>query len=172
MERNYVKEFNLEENVTSLSDSKLLKEHGIFGDSGVEPDGYWAIMNDCRYDTGVEKEITGKHEFIETDYKSDLYYQEETGILEYSSGGFLYEYSEQYVQVYKAYRLDRLMAKLPEWCFHDKSRSIDWNKIEDSIPHLLHEVRSNRGQQAISACCQLLVLLAAERSEDKKEGVE
>ena len=135
----------LEENVTDLSDSKLLKEHGIMDMDFA--DLYW-VMND-------EKQIFepwGVNRFdkhVHWEGHHTLYY-------------------------YNAYRLDKLLAKVK------KQKLPMGNKKRDQAEILLEQIKLHLNlfaakgviKLAIKACVSLLVLLKAERSEDKKEGVE
>ena len=142
--------WNLEENVTSLEDSKLLKEHGIM--EGIEPDGYWVnIRNEWKF--WSMKAMIEWLSFKENTF-ADIYY-------------------------YHAYRLDKLLAKLPEWWHKFKLVGVEfyahtqdyleaWVEkkaySEDFLKSLYGSI-CYKGQAQIKACVQLLVLL-------KKEGVE
>jgi len=144
--------WNLKENVTDLEDSKLLKEHGI--DLGVA-DGYW----------------------VYNDIKSEWMFWTPKNLHDFQT---LKENTLADIEYWGAYRLDKLRAKLPEWCFGDDlledileitfialrfDRHIttdeDFN-LAAKVKRLLEIIMGSRGQQAIKACVELLILLKKE----------
>lgn len=141
--------FSLEENVTSLVDSTRLAEAGI----ELEADGYWVYLSeDCSVEGKLPRwEFGTKHKFI-------VYFR--IGLEELNYIGI------------KAYRLDRLLAELPEWCFRD-DRTIDemitktrWTTKKKNKYFLSLASRKHlRGQEAIKACVDLLILLREEGKE-------
>ena len=134
----------LENNVTSLEDSKRLVENNI----DLEADGYW-----------VEHTL-GLPTFVPVAEYNELHRQNPTSCVVYV----------------KAYRLDRLLAELPEphqdydglnFDFltddcggkSNKHAGLDW-ETESHIRSLAGEAFLSKGQEAIKACVSLLVLLA------------
>lgn len=136
--------FVLEQNVTSLEDSKRLAEAGI----DLEADVMWQVGGDCAVLYLANYEPRNLEDFPEGTY-------------------FI-----------KAYRLDRLLAELPEWWeklivyfneYNDKKLKqllegvVPSNKVR-KVYMLMVFIISQRSQEAIKAACDLLILL-------KKEGI-
>lgn len=127
--------FKLEQNVTSLEDSKRLAEAGY----NLEADDVW---------------FTDKHEIYEPvpmlwsqAHSSERFGNSDTRV--------------------KAYRLDRLLAELPDTPYNLVNKYLDKFKanLEDPRIQYLKKLLELGGQEAIKACVDLLILL-------KKEGVE
>ena len=144
--------FVLEHNVTTLKDSKRLAEAGI----DLEADGYWAY---CL--TGYCPR-TGKAQWVKDgELYPPKFFNNLLDCMEFQKPG------EPRCERSKAYRLDRLLAELPNVYFNDdrypffKDFKTDVDTL-DEIQMLLFRIFEERGQEAIKACVDLLVLLKGE----------
>lgn len=93
-----------------------------------------------------------------------------TTLVDYSGDGDVFSAPMiKDVHDYKTYRLDKLLLALPEWCFEldmnqicEKFRPRNCRGINLTSPleiEQLLEVAKSRGQAALNACADLLILL-------------
>lgn len=153
----------LENNVTSLEDSKRLAENNI--ELG-EADGYWIYL-ETGYDikTGAYV-ITSSEDNYPTKFLDD-----ERKLWDTSCN------PRPYNRHCKAYRLDKLLAEMPEpYLDYDginfnfltddcgnksyEHAGLDW-EVESHIRSLVSGAFLSKGKEAIKACVDLLILLKA-----------
>lgn len=152
--------FNLEENVTDVEDSKLLKELGVMDERDIEADDIWHVgiqLNKHVFGGGLEPE---------TNMLASEAYGDELNRLRVNYPG----------REVKAYRLDKVLSLLPEWFLRALiyAGSPDFmykmtlerdlpTKLIKPVRDIVDTIKSdNLGPSFLKACVQLIKLLKEE----------
>ena len=130
----------IENNVTTLEQSMALKDSGVM--AGVDADGWWQNKKLVKQTGGLYKNgygIVGEQ--------------------------FIKQLEQVDPAMYPAFRLDRLLSLLPEWCFTGclpLGMSNDIRLIDIGTDVYYKAKKITVGADAIAACVDLLILLKEE----------